>query len=158
MVHIIRDRFRAPDKVFEDWIDFDLENELEIRNRKILSFHLIEDSPSSIKMIVLFEKGVIASFKVPFRQVKSSLMNINVTANASSDKNDTNSDEDKQIEESEEYLMSLMGELEDDLWWDMLIPAFVAVVATICVWIARRLRIIQEEPLVPPLRPNNVAP
>ncbi len=54
--------------------------------------------------------------------------------------------------------MSLMGELEDDLWWDMLIPAFVAVAATICVWITRRLRIIQEEALVPPPRPNNVAP
>ena len=67
MVHIIRDRFRAPDKVYEDWIDFDLENDLEIKNRKILAFYLLEDSPSSIKMIVLFEKGVIASFKVPFR-------------------------------------------------------------------------------------------
>jgi ABC-type Fe3+-siderophore transport system permease subunit len=71
-------------------------------------------------------------------------MNFNVTANVSSDKNTstTNTVEDKQIEESEQYLMSLMGELEDDLWWDMLIPSFVALVATICVWITRRLRII----------------
>lgn len=69
-------------------------------------------------------------------------MNINVTANASSDKNVTSTVEDKQIEESEQYLMSLMGELEDDLWWDMLIPSVVAVVATVCVWITRRLRMI----------------
>ncbi len=69
-------------------------------------------------------------------------MNNNVTANASSDKNTTNTLEDKQIEESEQYIISLMGELEDDLWWDMLIPSFVALVATICVWITRRLRII----------------
>jgi ABC-type Fe3+-siderophore transport system permease subunit len=69
-------------------------------------------------------------------------MNINITANASSDKNVTSTVEDKQIEESEQYLMSLMGELEDDLWWDMLIPSVVAVVATVCVWITRRLRMI----------------
>ena len=69
-------------------------------------------------------------------------MNINVTANVSSDKNVTSTVEDKQIEESEQYLMSLMGELEDDLWWDMLIPSVVAVVATVCVWITRRLRMI----------------
>ena len=67
MVHIIRDRFRALDKVYEDWIDFDLENELDIRNRKILAFNLIEDTKNTIKMIILFEKGVVASFKVPFR-------------------------------------------------------------------------------------------
>jgi hypothetical protein len=31
-------------------------------------------------MIVLFEKGVIASFKLPFRQIKSSLLNLTVSA------------------------------------------------------------------------------
>ena len=71
-------------------------------------------------------------------------MNFNITGNTSNNKNATiaNDTEEKYIEDSENYLISLMGELEDDLWWDMLIPSCVAVVATICVWITRRLRII----------------
>ena len=52
--------------------------------------------------------------------------------------------------------MSLMGELEDDLWWDMLIPSCVAVVATFCVWITRRLRMIQEEEAILPQPPPPV--
>ena len=99
-------------------------------------------------MIVLFEKGVIASFKLPFRQIKSSLLNVTVSAKNTSVTNmtkDQQTIEDKLIEESEKYLESLMGDLDDDLWWDMLIPACVAVVATVCVWITRRLRMIQEQ-------------
>lgn len=94
-------------------------------------------------------------------------MNITVskpTANASLINNVTKSttEEDRAIEDSEQYLMSLMGEIEDDLWWDMLIPSCVAVVATICVYITRRLRMIQEEealiPVAPLNRPNNIVP
>ncbi len=55
MVHIIRDRYREDERVFEDWIDFDLFNDLEIKNRRILAFHLLEDTKTSINMIVLFE-------------------------------------------------------------------------------------------------------
>ena len=44
MVHIIRDRFRIEDKVYEDWIDFDLFNDIQIKQRKILAFHLFEDT------------------------------------------------------------------------------------------------------------------
>lgn len=55
MVHIIRDRYREADKVFEDWIDFDLSNDLQIKNKKILAFHLFEDTKTSINMIALFE-------------------------------------------------------------------------------------------------------
>ena len=75
MVHIVRDRFRVTDKVYEDWIDFDLQDKLPIKDKKILAVHLTEERASCIKAVLLFEGGLLASFKLPFREVKSARIN-----------------------------------------------------------------------------------
>jgi hypothetical protein len=75
MVHIVRDRYRVTDKVYEDWIDFDLHDKLPIKDKKILAVYLTEERGNSIKAVLLFEGGLLASFKLPFREVKSARIN-----------------------------------------------------------------------------------
>ncbi len=80
-------------------------------------------------LFLLFEQGILASFKLPQKPPKKSVNTTNET------KND---DEYLSDFDNDEYLESLM-ELEDDLLWDMLIPAFVALLATGSIWLNRRL-------------------
>ena len=76
MVHIVRDRHRVLDKVYEDWIDFDLQAKFfAIQGKRVLAMHLAEEDATEIKAVMLFEGGTLASFRLPFREVKSARLN-----------------------------------------------------------------------------------
>jgi len=63
------------DKVYEDWIDIDLQLLPEpFSSKRILALHFQDlGSFKEVKLFALFEQGIIASFILPFRPIKSKL-------------------------------------------------------------------------------------
>lgn len=92
----------------EDWTDIRLQSMPdELQSKRILGFLFKKIKEKEKVLIILFEGGIIGSFKI-------------------------------EVIREDDYVSNLLR-LENDFYYDILIPIFFAFIATISIYLKRRM-------------------